>query len=287
MPKILSNGIQIHYQQKGSGPDVVLLHGITATLALWYTQVFPELIKQYRVTTYDLRGHGLSDMTPSGYDSFTMTQDLVGLLDGIGIQKARFVGHSFGGAVAMHLALLHPERVEGVVLLDSGLASLRYLRNIENWPGWERFRDKLEKYGMSHKRFVEVDKGMDVTDIFRKSLTVPIMFGFRKGTNRGTPRFRKLINDTAMGREFREIAGMTEERLPEITAPVLALYGETSPYVKIAGHLSTILPNCRYETFPEDGHFYLMRDPGVVLDRIRTFLADPAAFVRREVNVTP
>jgi pimeloyl-ACP methyl ester carboxylesterase len=145
MPKISSNGIQIHYQQKGIGPDVVLLHGITATLAMWYTKVFPELTKDYRVTAYDLRGHGMSELTQSGYDSYTMVHDLLGLLDAAGVQKARFVGHSFGGAVAMHLALLHPERVESIVLLDSGLACLRYLRNIENWPGWTRFKDKLEK----------------------------------------------------------------------------------------------------------------------------------------------
>src|SRR5262245_15609485 len=104
MPKALTNGIQIHYQRKGHGPDVVLLHGITANLAMWFTKVFPELAKDYRVTAYDLRGHGRSDMPPSGYDSFTMAQDLLGLLNALGIENARFVGHSFGGAIAMHLA---------------------------------------------------------------------------------------------------------------------------------------------------------------------------------------
>jgi pimeloyl-ACP methyl ester carboxylesterase len=75
---------------------------------------------------------------------------------------------------------------------------------------------------------------------------------------------------------------MTEERLPEIVAPVLALYGETSPYIKLASELSRVLPNCRYETLPEDGHFYLLREPGVALDRISGFLADPAAYIGRD-----
>jgi pimeloyl-ACP methyl ester carboxylesterase len=284
MPKILANGIQIHYQRKGTGPDVVLLHGITANLAMWFTKVFPELAKEYRVTAYDLRGHGRSDLPVCGYDSHTMTQDLLGLLDALGIEKARFVGHSFGGAVAMHLALLHPERVEGIVLLDSGLACLRYRRNIENWPGWEKFKTQLETYGMSHERFVSTDKGQDVSEIFRKSFEVPIVFGFRKGTSRATPRFQKLVNETTLGWEFRETAGMTEERLTEITAPVLALYGATSPYVGVAEHLKTIVPNCRFETLPDDGHFYLLRDPAIALDRISSFLTDPAAYVRREAT---
>lgn len=286
MGKLTSNGIQIHYQQKGSGPDVILLHGITANLAMWYTKVLPELTKNYRVTSYDLRGHGLSEVPQSGYDSLTMANDLLGVMDGLGIEKARFVGHSFGGAIAMHLALLHPERVEGIVLLDSGLACLRHLRNVETWPGWSKFKSQMEKYGISHKRFVEIDKGMDVTEVFRKTLQIPVMFGFRKGAMRGTPRFQKLIENTAMGREFREIAGMTEERLSEIKAPVLALYGEASPYARIAEHLNTILPNCRYQTFAEDGHFYLLREPGIVLDHIREFLVDPALCVRKEANVT-
>jgi pimeloyl-ACP methyl ester carboxylesterase len=254
---------------------------------MWFTKVFPELAKEYRVTAYDLRGHGRSDIPLSGYDSYTMSQDLLGLLDAIGIERARFVAHSFGGAVAMHLALLHPERVDGVVLLDSGIACLRYRRNIENWPGWERFKTQLEIYGMNHERFVATDKGQDVSDIFRKSFEVPIMFGFRKGNSRATPKFQKLVNETAMGREFREIAGMTEERLPEIKAPVLALYGGTSPYVGVAEHLATIVPNCRFEKFMEDGHFYLLRDPGIALDRIREFLIDPAAYVKQAPKEEP
>ena len=59
------NGIQIHYQTKGSGPDVILLHGVTSSLALWYGGVLTELAKHYRVTAYDLRGHGLSEITPT------------------------------------------------------------------------------------------------------------------------------------------------------------------------------------------------------------------------------
>jgi pimeloyl-ACP methyl ester carboxylesterase len=286
MPKVLANGIQLHYQQKGQGSDVVLIHGVTATLAMWYTKVLPELSKDYRVTTYDLRGHGLTDMPESGYDSFTMAQDLAGLLDHLGIQKAKFVGHSYGGAIAMHFALLYPERVEGIVLLDSGLACLRYLRSIDTWPGWEKFKRQLERFGISHQRFLEIDKNQDVSDVFRTSFRVPIMFGLRRGKSRATPRLQKLVNETKLGFEFREIAGMTEDRLPEITVPILTLYGETSPYVKIASHLASILKNCRYETFPEDGHFYLLRDPGVMLDRIREFLIDPAAYVRREVKTT-
>src|SRR5204863_5134084 len=120
--KVVANGIQFHCQTKGTGSDVILVHGVTSSLAMWYTKVFPVLSTQFRVTAYDLRGHGMSGMTPTGYTSFDMAQDLVALMDAIGIQKAKFIGHSYGGAIALHFALLYPDRVDGVVLLDSGIA---------------------------------------------------------------------------------------------------------------------------------------------------------------------
>jgi pimeloyl-ACP methyl ester carboxylesterase len=274
------NGVQIHYQTKGSGPDVVLLHGVTSSLALWYGGVVTELASQYRVTAFDMRGHGRSEITPTGYTTRDMAGDLVGLMDHIGIASARLVGHSYGGCVAMHTALLHPERVDGVVLLDSGLACLRRLRTIDEWPGWKQMRGQLRKFGFSYDMFKRLDAQEDVSEIFRRSFSVPVQFGFRKGQLRGTPRLQKLINETTVGRDFREIAGMTEDRLPEISVPVLALYGSTSPYINIAKYLSENLPNCLYRTLPETGHFYLLQEPKSATDRMSGFLADPLGFIR-------
>jgi pimeloyl-ACP methyl ester carboxylesterase len=96
-----------------------------------------------------------------------------------------------------------------------------------------------------------------------------------------------LIDETSIGREFREFAGLTEDRLPQIVAPVLALYGETSPYIKLAAHLSEVLPNCRHETLPDDGHFYLLREPGTAFDRISGFLSAPAAYIGLDQKPVP
>lgn len=274
------NGIQIHYQTKGSGPDVILLHGVTSSLALWYGGVLTELAKHYRVTAYDLRGHGLSEITPTGYTTRDMVDDLRALMDHAGIASARMVGHSFGGCIAMHMALRHPERVEAVVLLDSGIAALRRLRAIETWAGWQQYSEQLAKFGFSYKRFKQVDGGEDVSEIFRNTFRLPVQFGFRKGQTRATPRIEKLVNETSVGREFRQVGEMTEERLSEISAPVLALYGSTSPYANIGKHLAAHLPNCVYGTLPETGHFYLLQEPKSSIDRMSEFLHDPMGFVR-------
>lgn len=286
MAKALINGINVHYQTKGEGPDVVLAHGITANLAMWFQGVFALLAQEFRVTAYDLRGHGLSDLTPNGYTSREMSEDLLALMDHVGIERARIVGHSFGGSIGLHLALLHPERVDGVVLSDTGVAALRHLRNIEGWSGWRLFRRQMAQYGISYERFTSIDKSNDVTDVLRKSFEIPQQFGLRKGASRATPRLKKLINETKVGSEFRELAGLTQERLPEITAPVLALYGETSPYRDIGPYLSTALPNCRHTAVPGSGHFYVMQKPDLFLEQILEFVRDPAGFVAREKSST-
>ena len=116
MPKAdLSDGLRIHYTHAGAGPDVVLIHGLTGNLAVWHLQIVPLLWDHFRVTTYDLRGHGYSGMPPSGYDADHMAQDLVGLLDALGIERAALVGLSLGGKIALDVALAQPDRLWAVV----------------------------------------------------------------------------------------------------------------------------------------------------------------------------
>ena len=110
MPEVEVNGTRLYYQQSGDGPDVVLVHAVTSNQAVW---VFAGLIDAvaadgFRVTAYDLRGHGFSDRPPTGYTSAVMAEDLRGLHAALGLGPALLVGHSFGGVVGVHAALLAP-----------------------------------------------------------------------------------------------------------------------------------------------------------------------------------
>ena len=67
MPRIAANGLQLHVQQAGSGPDVILIHGLTGDLSIWFLcRAMVDLAVDHRVTAYDLRGHGYSDVPPTG-----------------------------------------------------------------------------------------------------------------------------------------------------------------------------------------------------------------------------
>ena len=109
MPKIKANGVNLHYITVGIGPDIVLLHGFLGNLAVWHLYMAPILRREYRVTTYDLRGHGYSDVTPTGYTAADMAEDLRCFLDEMGIERPILVGHSFGADIAMYFSLLYPD----------------------------------------------------------------------------------------------------------------------------------------------------------------------------------
>ena len=279
MPKIQANGIEMHYVQQGAGPDLVLLHGVTSSLAMWYNGVLPALSQDFRVTAYDLRGHGLSGLTPTGYTSEALAYDLRALMDALRISTAIVIGHSFGGTIGLHTASLYPERIGGVVMLDSGIASLRYLRIIEKWGGWKNRPALFQERGLTMEQFLALDKEQDVTPVLRHGLSMPRQSGFKKGQTGLTPRQRRLIEETKIGYEFRDVAGLTEERLSEVQTPVLALYGSTSPYRGMAERLSELLPHCRSEVLPEAGHFYAVHKPDMMLSHVREFLSNPSSYV--------
>src|SRR5262249_43531877 len=100
MPEIAVNGTRLYYQQSGDGPDVVLVHAVTSNQAIWvFSGLIDSLAADFRVTSYDLRGHGASDRPPTGYTSAVMADDLIGLHAALGLGPAYLVGHSFGGVV--------------------------------------------------------------------------------------------------------------------------------------------------------------------------------------------
>lgn len=121
--EFLSNGVKIAYTDQGSGTPVVLLHGLHGSGATNWTLpgITAALAKSHRVLVMDARGHGNSDKpeTESAYGT-AMVGDVIALLDRLDIRKAQLVGYSMGGMIAMKSAVMHPERVESLLLCGMG-----------------------------------------------------------------------------------------------------------------------------------------------------------------------
>jgi pimeloyl-ACP methyl ester carboxylesterase len=113
------HGHNVGYRMAGSGPAIVLVHGITGSSTTW-REVMPALAPSYTVIAPDLLGHGESAKPRGDYSLGAHADGIRDLLVTLGIEHATFVGHSLGGGIAMQLAYQFPERCERLVLVASG-----------------------------------------------------------------------------------------------------------------------------------------------------------------------
>jgi pimeloyl-ACP methyl ester carboxylesterase len=115
--RVATNGIELHVVEAGEGFPVVLAHGFPELSYSWRHQIPALADAGYKVIAPDQRGYGQSDQPEAitDYDIHHLTDDLLGLLDEAGHERAVFVGHDWGSMVVWQMALLHPERVAGVV----------------------------------------------------------------------------------------------------------------------------------------------------------------------------
>lgn len=119
--KVHGNGIDIHYEITGSGPAILFAHSLGSDHSIWDAQK-SALATRRTVITYDLRGHGQTPATPGPYDFDLLASDALALLDGLGIERASFVGISLGGMIGQALALKAPQRLDKLVLADTTAA---------------------------------------------------------------------------------------------------------------------------------------------------------------------
>lgn len=137
MPTLHSNGIEMAYDVAGRGEPLLFLHGLGSQGEDWAMQV-PYFSAHYQVITADMRGHGASGKPPGPYSVPMMAEDVVGLMDGLGVESAHVAGLSMGGMIAFQLTVDRPERVRSLVVVNSGPAL------VPRTPGeWLRVQQRL------------------------------------------------------------------------------------------------------------------------------------------------
>ncbi len=118
MPKLLVNNTGIYYETAGQGEPLLFIHGLASSARSWKKQV-PFFSQQYRVVTFDIRGHGRSDKPMEPYSIELFASDAAELLKALGIESAHIVGFSMGGMIAFQLAVEAPELVRSLVAVNS------------------------------------------------------------------------------------------------------------------------------------------------------------------------
>jgi pimeloyl-ACP methyl ester carboxylesterase len=278
VPKIEANNLKFHYWQSGQGPDVVLVHGLGGNLAGWHLGVVPELQQEYRVLTYDLRGHGRSGASPSGYTTGDMAQDLRAVLDALGIGRAAFVGHSWGADIVLHFALLNPERVSELVVVEGALlAPLAPVYRNPDWAGWPYAVGTIERL---LGRPIPEENRYDLEYLLRQLIEIPILYGPTRGRPRDEEIIFRVIDVLRPMWEGREADGnMAIESLSRIEHPTLLVYESNTAYPEAHQELSERLP-ASFEVILPPGdlkHFSTLEHPDQIVSGIRNFLRDQRA----------
>ena len=142
--RIKANDIQINYELSGKkGAQVVMLsHSLSSSLLMWNPQM-DALNPYFQVLRYDIRGHGGSDAPSGAYTLELLAEDVVKLLDALGIDRVHFVGLSLGGMIGQRLAVNASHRLKSLTLCDTAA-----MVPAEAQPLWQERMDKARKEGM-------------------------------------------------------------------------------------------------------------------------------------------
>jgi pimeloyl-ACP methyl ester carboxylesterase len=111
------NGVDLFYEELGSGPPLILHHGYTGAHDVWLDQIAPRLADRYRCIVMDARGAGDSAHPEGGYTIEQYALDVVGMADALGLDRFTYVGHSMGGGIGMQLGIEHADRLDKLVLV--------------------------------------------------------------------------------------------------------------------------------------------------------------------------
>lgn len=254
------NAVDVHHVVTGrvDGPVVVLSNSLGSTHAMW-DENLPELERHFRVVRYDTRGHGASPVPAGPYSIDDLADDVVALLDRLGVERAHFVGLSLGGMTGMRLAARQPERVDRLVLLCTGA----YLAPSSAW------RDRAAT--------VRADGAQAVAEAV-------VARWFTPGFLETNPDVKSACEAMVAGTLAEGYAGCCEViaamdlrgDLSSITAPTLAIAGADDPATP-PPHLEEIadaVKDGRLLVVPDSAHLANAQQPEIITRAIIEHLDD-------------
>lgn len=265
MTVIHQRDTEIFFEDAGSGPPIVLGHSFLCSGGMWRAQV-PALAAGFRIINPDLRGHGQSGHVLQPFSLYDAASDVIAVLDHLGIERATWCGLSIGGMVALRAALAYPDRVAGLVLLDTD-------------AGPETAWHKVKYHAMG--------AGVRVAGM-RPLLPAIARLMFGATTRRENPalvrEWRREFAKVHVPSALRCLDALMQrdsllDRLPEIRVPALVLVGDEdrSLPVALSRRIHDRLPHSTFQVIPGAGHLSALERPTEVNEELLEFLAANAS----------
>jgi len=258
------NGASIYYKTLGEGDPLFLVHAGIADGRMWDPQM-EAFSRRYRVIRHDLRGFGKTDLVEGSYSHH---EDLRGLLDHLGVERASFVGCSMGGGAVLDFTLSYPERVAALVLVGSAIGG--FDPDVEPPKEWNEL--------------VAADAAGDLERVSQLEVRMWVD-GPGQGQDRVEPEIRDLVREMnliALRNEASEVGEDLDleppaaDRLHEVQAPTLVIVGELDQPRTIQGAdlLARSIPEARKVVMPGVAHLLNLERPEEFGRIVLDFLAE-------------
>lgn len=240
----------LRYVDEGQGPAVVLIHGLAGDVSAWNAQI--ELLRpHFRVIAFDNRGAGRSTQVDEPVGTRDLAGDTLGLMEHLGIAHAQVVGRSMGGAIAQHMALMDPKRVDALVLCASfavldalGRRVLSNMREALEWRGsWaDHARHSVQNFVSAQFFNNHPERVAAIEKLIGGETRLPACYSRQ--------------NEACQAHD-------TSRELARIAQPALVMAGGADPICSLTATriLSEGLPNAHTEIFEHASHFFLMEQP--------------------------
>ena len=250
MKFLKANGLVIHYRDQGprDRPALVFINSLGTDFRIW-NEVAEILAPDFRIVTYDKRGHGLSESGPDKNDMADYARDLMGLLDEVGVGRATIVGLSIGGVIAQEFYRQRPEYVAALVLCDTAA-------KIGTNESWDQRIAQVERGGIESIADSVLERWFTADFRSRRSAELA---GMRAMLTR-TPKEGYLAACGALKRaDLRPYAG-------RIVAPTLCLVGDEdgSTPVALVKETAALIAGSRFEIVEGAGHLPNVEKPSIV-----------------------
>lgn len=255
------NDIEVAWFEVGRGEPLVLIHGLADDHRAW-RRTLPDLALRHRVILYDLRGHGQTTVGSADGSLHQLGQDLVGLMDAIGLEKADVAGFSLGGTIAMRVAIDRPDRVGRLVLVAT---SSRVGRAAAEW-----YRQRAAMVDRNDPQLRQtLDR--DTADVYAQSPEQ-----LEEGTS---IRRQSTADPRGYGNACTAMAGLNgaplDPELGRVAAPTLIVASDKDQHCppKAAEIIAAGVPGSRLEILPDAGHAIPVEKPRELARLINSFLA--------------
>jgi pimeloyl-ACP methyl ester carboxylesterase len=268
---IRTNGTTLSVRAGGQGPAAVLLHGYGETGDMW-VPLAADLIRDHTVVVPDLRGMGLSARPESGYDKKTQGQDIAGMLDALGIERADLITHDIGNMVGYAFAAQYPGRVTRFALMDAPLPGIGPWEEVLKNPLLWHFRFG----GPDMERLVAGRERIYLDRFWNEFSADPKSFGEAAREHYA----RLYAQPGAMHAGFNQFAAFDQDAIDNaafiargrLTMPVLAIGGEKSFGPAMAVIMRAAATDVHEVVIANSGHWLMEEQPVATVAAVRAFL---------------